>query len=416
VAVALTQSQCRVDARLRSKLDALKRSLSELPGASADAGLDARLADVVVAWNVFRHFYPYWAEAGVDWEQRLAPQLRVSAAASTRDERRDALRLLVADARDGHGRVADTLDATQRAALPVRFDVVEEQIVVSASEEADSVPVGALVREIGGVASHVRLATEMRLVSGAEQWRRARALLDLAMGPKGEATLLAFDAGDGRREATLRYTERQPPLEQRPPELAQLPGDVLYVDLTRATTSLVTASLERLAAARGIVFDLRGYPTDGGKLILPHLLAESESDRWMHVAKLVGPFGSSAGWHGLGWDLEPRSPRFTGKIVFLTDGRAISYAESVMGYVRDRKLATIVGGPTAGTNGNVATFNLPGGFRVGFTGMRVTRHDGESPFHLLGVEPNIPAARTLSGLRAGRDEVLERGLAVIRQR
>jgi len=112
--------------------------------------------------------------------------------------------------------------------------------------------------------------------------------------------------------------------------------------------------------------------------------------------------------------VKPASPRIAGKVVFLTDGGAISYAESVMGYVGDRKLGTIVGGPTAGTNGNVASFVTPGGFSVNFTGMRVTRHDGRSPHHLVGVKPDVPVAPTLEGVRAGRDEVLERGLAVAR--
>ena len=56
----------------------------------------------------------------------------------------------------------------------------------------------------------------------------------------------------------------------------------------------------------------------------------------------------------------------------------------------------------------------PGGFNVGFTGMRVTRHDGRSPHHLVGVKPDVAVAPTLEGLRAGRDEVLERGLAIVR--
>jgi hypothetical protein len=45
-----------------------------------------------------------------------------------------------------------------------------------------------------------------------------------------------------------------------------------------------------------------------------------------------------------------------------------------------------------------------------FTGMRVTRHDG-SPFHLVGVVPRIPVEPTVEGIRAGRDDVLERALA-----
>jgi C-terminal processing protease CtpA/Prc len=134
----------------------------------------------------------------------------------------------------------------------------------------------------------------------------------------------------------------------------------------------------------------------------------------MHVSKIVGPFGTIDGWQSFGWDIQPASPRVTGRIVFLTDGRAISYAESVMGYVADRKLGTIVGGTTAGTNGNVASFAVPSGFVVAFTGMRVTGHDGRTPFHLVGVRPDVPVSPTLAGLRSGRDEPLERALALIR--
>jgi hypothetical protein len=46
----------------------------------------------------------------------------------------------------------------------------------------------------------------------------------------------------------------------------------------------------------------------------------------------------------------------------------------------------------------------------------VTRHDGRSTFHLHGMQPDIAASPTIAGVRAGRDEVLERGLAVIEGR
>jgi len=201
---------------------------------------------------------------------------------------------------------------------------------------------------------------------------------------------------------------------KRPGPVAEVEPGVWYVDLTRAKMAEVAPKLAALATARGVVFDVRGYPTDAGAGILPHLLDAPETDRWMHVAKIVGPSYETAGWLDLGWDVKPASPRIAGKVVFLTDGGAISYAESVMGYVGDRRLGTIVGGTTAGTNGNVASFVTPGGFNVGFTGMHVTRHDGRSPHHLVGVKPDVAVAPTLEGLRAGRDEVLERGLAIAR--
>jgi hypothetical protein len=223
---------------------------------------------------------------------------------------------------------------------------------------------------------------------------------------------LVADAGAGPRSSTLRCDAMQPPAEQRPEPIAGLSSGVWYVDLTRARIADLTPKLSALAAAPGVVFDLRGYPTDAGARILPHLLDKAETDRWMHVARIVGPFGRVAGWHSFGWNLGPVGPRLTGRIVFMTDGRAISYAESVMGYVADRKLATIVGSATAGANGNVVAFAVPGGFRITFTGMRVTGHDGQAQHHLVGVRPDVAVEPTIAGLRAGRDEVLERALAI----
>jgi Peptidase family S41 len=405
VALALTDAQARADPARKADLDALRVAMG---GPSETAGIDQRLADVVVVWSVFRHFYPYWTEAAVDWNARLTPRLVEAVAASSRAAQHDVLRGLVADARDGHGRVADTLDQTERGELPVRLEVVEDRLVVVSSGALSEAPVGAVITAIDGRPSAAWLARAMSLASGTSQWRRVAALGQLTSAAKGGTVRLGLDDGKGPREVTLHYAE-PPPARRRPEPVAELEPGLWYVDLTRAKMEEITPRLEALAAGRGIVFDLRGYPTDAGFGILPHLFATPESARWMHVAKIAGPFYATAGWQDFGWDVQPASPRIAGKVVFLTDGGAISYAESVMGYVGDAKLGTIVGSTTAGTNGNVASFPTPGGFSVGFTGMRVTRHDGRSPFHLVGVPPDVAVAPTIAGLRAGRDEVLERG-------
>jgi len=76
--------------------------------------------------------------------------------------------------------------------------------------------------------------------------------------------------------------------------------------------------------------------------------------------------------------------------------------------------APIVGEATAGTHGNINPFTLPGGYNIWWTGMKVLKHDG-SRHHGIGILPTVPATRTLAGVAAGRDEVLERGIAVAQQ-
>ena len=101
-------------------------------------------------------------------------------------------------------------------------------------------------------------------------------------------------------------------------------------------------------------------------------------------ARSVSPRGGRA-WAGTSHRKPPRGRQ----IVFPTAGRAIGYAESVVGYIAHRKLGTIVGSATAGANGNGVVFVVPGGFRIGFTGMRVTGHDGQAPHHLVGSSPTF---------------------------
>jgi C-terminal processing protease CtpA/Prc len=118
-------------------------------------------------------------------------------------------------------------------------------------------------------------------------------------------------------------------------------------------------------------------------------------------------------WDGMGWAfLQPKEPRLKGKIVFLTDGDVVSYAESFMGYIEGFKLAEIVGSPTAGTNGDVNPIDLPGGYTFTWTGLKVTKFDG-SQHHLIGIQPTVPLARTLKAVLEGRDEFVEKAVELI---
>jgi len=170
----------------------------------------------------------------------------------------------------------------------------------------------------------------------------------------------------------------------------------------------------KLAQAKGIVFDLRGYPKIGPKF-LQHLTAQPLKSAQWHVPLVAWPDHRDFTYRDSDWSLPPEKPQFTANRVFLTGGGAISYAETCMGIVEAYKLADIVGGATAGTNGNINFIALPGGYRMIFTGMKVLKHDG-SQHHGIGIRPTVPVERTRAGVAAGKDEVLERGLALVKSR
>jgi C-terminal processing protease CtpA/Prc len=158
------------------------------------------------------------------------------------------------------------------------------------------------------------------------------------------------------------------------------------------------------------VIDLRTYPnnvTPGG--VLAHFLKEPVTCAQWHVPKIARPDREGMEFAFSNWPVLPASPRLEAKTAYITGGGAISYAETWLGIIEHYKLAAIVGGPTAGTNGNINLIGLPGRNTVGWTGMKVLKHDG-SRHHGVGIQPTVPAQRTIQGVAAGRDELLERAI------
>ena len=110
--------------------------------------------------------------------------------------------------------------------------------------------------------------------------------------------------------------------------------------------------------------------------------------------------------------LDPKSPRYDGKIVVLVDEVSMSQAEYTTMAFRAAPGAIVVGSTSAGADGNVSPFALPGAVRTGIRGMGVFYPD-ETPTQRVGIVPNVEVKPTLAGIRDGRDEVLEEALRQI---
>ncbi|OOG64792.1 hypothetical protein B0E46_05140 [Rhodanobacter sp. B04] len=413
VALTLTDAQALPSADRAVALQALNARLAGMPDPkTAVASGAAREADMVVAWNVFRHFYPYWDVIRLDWDRELPQALADADKADSRAAQQRALQRLLAPLGDAHGTVFDTL-GKKPASLPIALEPVEHQWVVVATHVPGQARVGDVITAIDGVAMPQAREQAEALASGQPSSLAWKALQGIEWGPPSDSHTFGLKHVDGSvGTVTLAYAEPTPPAAARPAPIAELKPGVWYVDLARTDIALFTANLAQLASARTVIYDVRGYPKDFKvSTTLPaHLLDHAEHAKWMHIPRYIGPFGELAGYTDLGWDIRPAAPHFSSRAIFLADGRTISQAEAVMGYVQDERLGTIVGATTRGVDGNITSFEVPLGFRVIFTGMKVTHHDGVSRYHALGTAPDVAVQPTIAGIRAGRDEVLEAAL------
>lgn len=396
------------------------------PNVFSVADEDVRLADVIIAWNVFEHFYPYFEVVKVDWDTELANTLQNTLADKNVDQFWDTLFLFVAKLQDGHGFIRRPRlsipsmglpSGITRGIFPFGVDWVENQVVVTVSKDPTKVQRGDVIVSVDGVSAERKLLDIERYLCGSPQRRRYESLRYFTFGSKEKAANLIIKRGGKIIQVQIERNQRGWVREEESigASIEKIRKDVFYVDLRRAKMTEIQERIDELSTAKGVIFDLRGYPNDNHG-ILSHLMRQKDtSDSWMRIPKIIYPDHERlAGYVCSGWNIQPKEPRIKGKVVFLTDARAISYAESVMGYVEHYKLGEIVGQPTAGTNGNVNPFRLPGGFTISWTGMKVVKHDG-SQQHLIGILPTVPVQRTIRGVIEGRDEYLEKAVEIINQ-
>lgn len=382
-------------------------------GDARDRG--TRLGATVLAWNVFRHFFPYFDVTGVPWDPQLSRTLE--AAALDPDPRAFArtLRRMTATLHDGHVWVSGP--GTPPKAWPsVALTWVEDSPVVQAvGASAKAVPAGSRILAVDGVEIQVRMAQLSEEISAATPgWRQHSLARVLLAGAPGTPAELTYQTALGEKgTAQLIRDQAIGPFVAEPGHapLEELASGIWYVNLDRVEEPAFQEALSKLAAARGVIFDLRGYPHFAS--FLQHLTRGPINSAKWNVPVVTDPLGRGTTWDGSGrWDLEPLTPFIGGKVAFLTGGGAISFAESCLGIVEAYHLAEIVGAPSAGTNGNVNPFTVPGGFRISWTGMKVLKHDG-SRHHGVGIRPTVPVGPTQAGLAAGRDEVLEKALEIV---
>ncbi|HEY9869864.1 MAG TPA: S41 family peptidase [Candidatus Obscuribacterales bacterium] len=432
---------CRIPTALQVRDHQTLPALDGPPPVAPSQGLTVdrratRLGIVCLAWNALRFFFPYGEAVGLDWDGLLVDALTASAVAAREQEFFSVLCRLAARLQDGHARAYHpSHDEWRRFAPPIAWDMIGHTLVITrvlrthplaTAGDADGlrlVEAGDIVVELNGEPVDRVLERASRHVSGSTpEYVNYRALEWVLGGEPGEQITLRLDSPvQGDRTATLTRSLpmwqapfKRTVVELRPDKLCQLSRGIWYVDLTRITNDDFDNAVGLLESANGIVFDVRGYPPPEQLRLefLGHFSDTVLSSAHFLTPVLTHPEGPRRDFLWQHLLFHPRQPRLRAKSVFITDERAASYAETLLGIVQHYRIGTIVGRRTGGCNGAPIVLKLPCDYQISWTGMVVLKHDG-SRHYGVGIAPDVPCCRTIEAVRSGRDEILELALCEI---
>jgi carboxyl-terminal processing protease len=406
--------------------------------AELDAAL--RVAGLSRFWSAAREGFVWFDQVpGLDWDRAYLDFIPQVLEAPDIETYWRTLMRFAALLGDGHTSVSPPEELHPRlfARPPLRTALLGQDVVVMAIGSplvsARGLDVGDRVLSVDGEDVHAYVA---RAVA---PWISASTPQDLAVrsydfhllaGPAERAVTLEVEKADGTRLALRLPREGYGRIESPPTETFRLREDGIAVLVTRqfgsdAAERLFAANLAAILEAPGLVLDLRG--NGGGATAHGWDLLTWLSDEPLEGTSSRHRVGDAlerarAGretpvrWRELAGEpwARARARRYEGPVAMLVDARTYSAAEDTAAAFRLMRRGPIIGETTGGSTGQPLFLDLPGGGVARICVKRDTWPDG-SDFVGVGIAPDIEVRTTLADVRAGRDPVLERALAYLRE-
>lgn len=390
--------------------------------------VEYRILAAYKVWAVFHYFFAYRDLMDEDWDDLLPMYLLKFIAAKDAREYDLTIAEMLTHVADSHASVESKALSEYFGAAPVglRLRLIEKQPVITQVLDPEAVKAGVragdIVKKVDGETILDRFKREAQYVAASTPQALGAALMTRILnGPEGsKATLTIEDAIGNRKDVSVTRSTlfRSGLAARRGGETMQLlPGNIGYADLEHLKATDVDGMFEKFRSAKAIVFDARGPSGDAAAELATRLTHERDAP----VAVFTGPLTmnpdvpqSGIATHTSSYFFVQTIPnssewKYNNKTVLLIDERTIDQGEHTGLFLEAANKTVFIGSTSAGADGDVNEFVVPGGVTIRFSARDVRNANG-GKLQRLGLQPSVSVSPTIKGVRDGRDEVLEKAL------
>lgn len=385
-----------------------------------------RLLTLYRYWNMIQYFFPYRHLIGEDWKDVLGEFVpKFMEADDTQTYVLMTLELIgrIHDTHAnvwGNNPVLNNFVGTRYAPVEVQF--VEEQPVITGYRHEEWGKATGL--EVGDVITSVNGEAVTDIVRGMLKYTPASnyptQLRDIA--PKllrtNDSTIRVKVFRDGQpKDFVLRtYEPNRLKMHNRfistDTSFRMLADDIAYLNNGTLNADSLGEYWEQIQHTKGLIIDNRNYPKKpGANKVGDFLMPDSTPFAGFSFCNIQEPGLVALGRVTMNTG-KKNVDYYEGKVVILVNEVTQSAAEFHAMAYRVHPNATVMGSTTAGADGNVSPIVLPGGISTGISGIGVYYPDGKET-QRAGIVPDIEVAPTIAGIKAGRDEVLEKAVQFI---
>lgn len=399
---------------------------NENPYRSTSYGdIGIRLLCLYRYWNMINYFFPYKNLIDENWNDVLREYIPKFIDANDELEYKLATLSLIARIHDTHANIwgqEDVLDnykGKRYSALQVTF--VEGKAVVTdyynkSFGEKTGIKVGDVIESVDGKPVDQIVKEKVDLTPASNYSTKLRDIASDLLRSNNSTIDIRISNGTERRSASIEAFGRDQidiysRFNRRDTSFRKIDPDISYIYAATLRNEFLPRIMEEVQKTKGLIIDFRCYPSDFIVFTLGEYLLPSPK-------QFVKFSNGSVSTPGLFTYTNPLSvgrtnpEYYKGKVVILVNEMTQSSAEYQTMGLRTAPRATVIGSTTAAADGNVSKIVLPGKIDTMISGIGIYYPDGKET-QRIGILPDIEVKPTIKGIREGRDELLEKAIAII---
>lgn len=391
----------------------------------SDGDMGMYLLGLFRFWNMYEYYSPNIEITVDDWDKVLLDSIPLVANATDYRSYVIAIAQVVSKTGDAHITIADEDRLLYyyygQYFLPCDIKMIDGQAVVTqVRKNEEQLMPGDILLKVDGMEIQDRIEEQSKYHALSEPNKILNQMKHLLLETEknqAEVQILRETKTKTLQVKTLEYQYAyRNPFENGILESTKIG----YIDPSALKNGDLEKLMKEYKNTEGIIVDLRHYPST----VITYLLSEYIIPRQtvfsyigMPNQAMPGAFYNQEMLAGKGVMKEQMDgirtfEPYQGKVVILMDEGSQSQSEFAIMALRQAPNATVVGSPSIGADGNVVKVSLPGRVIFGMSSPGVYTPEGGQT-QRCGLKPDIECYPTLDGIKAGKDELIEKAIEVI---
>lgn len=384
-----------------------------------------RLLALYRYWNIIQYYFPYKNLIEEDWKNVLEEFIPKIIGANNKTEYTLCALELIGRVHDTHANIWGGNPVLReyfgdRYAVP-KLKFVENKAVVQDFYDEDlrkekGLHKGDVIMEVNGKKVSEIIANTLKITPASNYPTQLRNIARQLLRSNDSLIEIKYIRNGTTKNLSLKtYSLKEMNIYKYGKEkeyFKMINPNIGYLYLGTIKSEYLPSIFEKLKDTKGLIIDLRCYPSDFVVFTLgKYLMPESTKFVKFSTGSLQSP-----GLFTYTKTLEVGKHKknyYKGKIVILVNETTQSSAEYHTMAFSASPNAIVIGSTTAGADGNVSRFYLPGNIMTMISGIGVYYPNGKET-QRIGIVPDIKVKPTIDGIKKEKDEVLEKAIEIIK--